>query len=698
MAVAASVKTVITIKGKDQASKSVKKSTTAMGKLQASMSKATAKSRALGSSLRNMATGNISGALSDVGGLLGGSGGIAAAATAATAATAALAVGVGVAAFKFTEWSSEIERARAALDNTFGGQGVEKAIAFAREIGGVGVDSVQKLATTLKASGINATITAKQMQELANRATQMGKSGDEALTAFADAVQKGTTRSLASVGVFISVTKAQEDFLEGTGRSAESMSQLEKQQAVLNAVTRDLATSTGASSAMYSKQDNTLARISIAWTELKFKVSEYLGGPAVGLLENVADTIEFFARFGKVLGAVTNFIIHGAVTAWKLWGTAVGGVAALIAKIVQGKSLVELGDHMDQVASDLKVAAIDDTATAFTAMASAIASVGTEAKKTVKQVSFLGSSYAFTEAMAAKFSAGIAKRAALEGKLAAKRAARRQRAAAWAAKRRAAQKAAAAADAKFFGDLANLQAKTASEAVARQRSEIDAMNKRKTDLQILATLENQLAQVKAANNPAELARLQNLQTEADLQQRIAEIKGNLSLEEGEQQRTIDAVRGIAHEKQMERLKTVTDAQRAANAARIQGFISTGKAAANALAEIGVAERAIAGIKAVMAGAEAFLAFSRYDFVAGIAATTAAVQFGKIALSSPDVPSGQSASPSTSAPGIQSPTPSGGGGTQSYNITINGVFATAAETGAAIKQAIGAASSTGMAGA
>jgi hypothetical protein len=166
----------------------------------------------------------------------------------------------------------------------------------------------------------------------------------------------------------------------------------------------------------------------------------------------------------------------------------------------------------------------------------------------------------------------------------------------------------------------------------------------------------------------------------------------------DRQRTIDAVRGIAHEKQMERLKTVTDAQRAANAARIQGFISTGKAAANALAEIGVAERAIAGIKAVMAGAEAFLAFSRYDFVAGIAATTAAVQFGKIALSSPDVPSGQSASPSTSAPGIQSPTPSGGGGTQSYNITINGVFATAAETGAAIKQAIGAASSTGMAGA
>ena len=700
MAVAASVKTVITIKGNDQASKSIKKSTTAMGKLQTSMGKASAKSRALGSSLRNIGSGNITGALSDVGGLLGGgSGGIAAAAGLATAAAAALAVGVGVAAFKFTEWSSEIERTRAALDNTFGGQGVEKAIAFAREIGGVGVDSVQKLATTLKASGINANITAKQMQELANRATQMGKSGDEALTAFAEAIQKGTTRSLAQVGVFVSMTKAQEDYLEGTGRSAESMSQLEKQQAVLNAVTRSLTASTGASSAMYSKQDNVLARLSIAWTELKFTISGYLAGPAAGLLENIASTIEMGSKLARVTLAAWNTGFTVLLTPVRAVSVALGGIYKVVQSLVNGGGLRGMGKALDDIIGSAGGFVYGKIADDFGKIADEIGRVGEKAKKTAKQIGFVGSSYAFTAQMAAKFSVGIAKRAKLEGDLARKRADRRRKSAAWAAKRLATQKAAAAADAKFFGDLNTLQAKDASDTVARQRAEIDAMSKRKADLQSLATLENQLAQVKAAANPAELARLQNLQAEAELQQKIADIRQNLSLSEIEQRRTIDAVRGIAHEKQMARLTEATNAERAANQARIQGALAIAQAGVGLLKAVDANARVVAGIQMALATAQAFLSFAMGDYVGAIAAATAAVNFGKIAFSSPDQPPSLSSSSAaaSASPGIAAPASSGGGGSSSFNITINGVFATAAETGAALKQAIGAASATGMQG-
>lgn len=697
MAVAASVKTVITVKGNDQASRQIKKSTTAMGRLSSSMTAATAKSQALGASLRNMATGNISGALSSVGGLLGGpggAGGIAAAAGAATAATVALGVAVGVAAFKFTEWSSEIERSRAALDNTFGGQGVEKAIGFARQIGGVGVESVQKLATTLKASGINATVTAEQMQELANRATQMGKSGDEALTAFADAIRGGETGALKMTGVIINGELAIKNYAKAHGFNAEAMSAEQRSAAVLEAVLDNLSTKAGATSAIYARQDDVLARLSVAWSDLKFKVSEYLNGPAAGLLENITETVEFFAKFGRVIGAVTSFIVHSATVAWQLWGTAVAGVASLIAKIVQGKGLLTLADHMDDVVASMKKVAIDDTASAFTKMTDAINDSGTATKKTVKQIQFIGSAFASLEGFSAQFSQGIAKRAKLEADLARKRAERARRAAKAAARRRAA----AAADAKFFADLSALRAKDDADTLERQRSEIAAMTKRKTDLQALAGLENQLAQVKAANNPAELARLQNLQTEAELQQKIATIKQNLSLSDAEQQRTIDAVRGIAHAKQMSNINAARKAQEDANRATVQGYLATGNAAVSALAQVGVAERAIAGVKAIMAGAEAFLAFARYDFAAGFAATAAAIQFGKVALTSPEVPSGpQQAAPALTSPGITQPSSGTGGGAASYNITINGVYATAAETGAAIKQALGAAAATGMQG-
>ena len=694
MTVAASVTTTIVIKGNDQASKSIKKSQTAMDKLRGSMTKAQAKSKALGGSLRSLASGDVLGALSGLSGMLGsGGGGLALAAGAATTATAALAVGVGVAAYKFTEWSSEIERTRAALDNTFGGDGVEKAISFAREIGGVGVDSVQKLATTLKASGVNATVTAEQMKELANRATQMGKSGDEGLTAFAEAIRGGEAGALKMVGVFINGEVAVKNYATAHGLMAERMTATQRSAAVLAASLEDLSNKTGASSKEYSRQDEVLARLSISWSELKFTMSEYLSGPAAGVLESVADTIDAFDGLGKVIGASLNLAVVDASLIFRKLGTLLAGATAMALEAASGNMK---GARAVMKQMDADMARIDqDRLNAIARLDAALAGTSRAAKVVVKEISFVGNALNYLNNASAQFSAGITKRAAMEGALAAARAKRAAKAAAWAAKALAARKKALADDLAFFAELESVKTAAASADVERKRSEIAATTARNNSLRTMVDLENQAAQIKAAGDPVAIAHLQNLQTELDLQKRIAEIKANMSLDAGEQQRTIDAVRGIAHSKEMANIKAATDAQRAATQATIQGYLATGNAAAGALAEIGVAERAIAGIKAIMAGAEAFLAFARYDYAAGIAATTAAIQFGRIALTSPDVPAGAASAPSIAPTGIASPSASGEGGAATYNISINGVFATAAETGAAIKQAISAASGSGM---
>jgi hypothetical protein len=265
--------------------------------------------------------------------------------------------------------------------------------------------------------------------------------------------------------------------------------------------------------------------------------------------------------------------------------------------------------------------------------------------------------------------------------------------------RQARSKAAAARlrEERFFDELIESGDRAVEEQIAknaeRARAHTQSINE-------IIFAENQLAQVKAANNPAELARLQNLQTEAELQQKIATIKQNFSLSEAEQQRMIDATRGIAHAKQMKRIDEATRAENQASAARINGMIAVGQASVGLLEAVGVNGRAIAAFQAGLAAAQAFLAFSVGDYVGMIAATTAAINFGKIAGSSPETPSSSGAAasaPALTSPGITQPSSGTGGGGASYNITINGVYATAAETGAAIKQALGAAAATGMQG-
>ena len=698
MAVAASVKTTIVIKGQDRASKEVRKADDSFKRLTNTMKRAEGVSARLGNALRDVASGNISGALSNVGGLLGGPGGVAGAAAAATVATGALAASVGAAAFKFTEWSVEIERSRAALDAAFGGDGVAKAVGFARTIGGVGVESVQKLAATLKASGITAKITAAELQELANRATQMGKTGDDALSAFADAIVKGNTRALAQVGVMINAGRVMDDYARSIGVTTTQLTQAQKQAAVLAAVQEDLTRKQGAASDMHSRQDDTLARLSVAWSRLKFEVSEYLGGPAVGILANIADTMEAMARFGRVLGALVKFVGTAATAQFRALGTAIGGVAAAAAIAVETGSIMKVADALDAAASDTIKVGLIDTKDALSELVTAIERGGAAGPKAVKQIEFVGSAFGsvFDGAVRAQaMVAGAAKAAAAASAAAAKRAAKAAAAARAASARR---RKAAAEDAAFFSELAATQRADEVRALETRRSEVAAMAARRDALSAVAAQEMELARLRAAGDPAGLARLDRLQREAELQRQIAEIKANDYLTEIEQNRAIDAVKGMAQEREIAAVRAFSAAQRQATQATISGYIATGNAAANAMAQIGVSERAIAGIKAVMAGAEAYLAYARYDFAAGIAATAAALSFGKVALSSPDVPQGVPAVAAPAAAAQPSPAPSGGGnGGGGIVINVSGGFGTAAEIGAAVRAALNSAASSGMVG-
>ena len=142
----------------------------------------------------------------------------------------------------------------------------------------------------------------------------------------------------------------------------------------------------------------------------------------------------------------------------------------------------------------------------------------------------------------------------------------------------------------------------------RAKSHVQAVNG-------IITAENQLAQARAANDPLTLARMQNLQTQFELEQRVAEIKASTLLSESEQQRTIDAVRGIAHERQMARLTEATSAERAANQARIQGALAIAQAGVGLLKAVDANARVVAGIQMALATAQAFLSFAMGDYVA-----------------------------------------------------------------------------------
>jgi len=648
MAVAANVKTVITIKGQDRASREVNKASSSIGRLNKAVQSAQSSMGRMGQAVRSAFSGDVAGAVGSVSGLLGGAGGFAGAAAAATAGTAALGAAVAVAAYKFTEWSVEIERTRAALDSTFGaGKGVETAIGFARAIGGVGVESVAKLATTLKATGISAQITAAQMQELTARATTMGKSGDEALTAFADAVQKGNTRALQSVGTFINAGRVLDEYAKAAGKTTTELTQYEKQVAVLNAVQEDLGRSLGSTSTRFDQQDRLLARLDIAWTTLKFRVSEYLSGPAAGVLENVVETVETFARWGRVIGAIGSALAQTFSAQLRAAGTAIGGLSAAMATFVQTGSLTKAATVLDAATLDVYKIAVTDTADAWRKVGDAAAQGGQKVKAATEGLQVGGGLTPILEQLNAAGKQAGKVSAEIGAKLAKGAAARA------AAGRRAAQAARALAkrqDEEFFRDLKALREQDARDAIDLRRREILAMDEAR----------RQMAQAI---------------------------------------QSVDRERQVAFEAEIDRIERTAQARASAEQAAISEAFAIANAGVNAVEQVVGANRALAGVRAGIMAAEAVFSFASGNIPAGIAKAAAAVDMARQALTAAPTVSTPTAPAGPAGGGISGPSPSSGGGAAPvYNIVLNGVMTTRAEVGAAIDKATKAAQMAGMAGA
>lgn len=646
MGVAASVKTTIVVKGQDQASRPIGKATGSVGRLQQAVAGAQAQFGRMGSAVRSALSGDLAGSLSAVTQGLGGAGGLAGAAAAATAGTVAVGAAVAAAAYKFTQWSVEIERTRAALDATFGaGKGVERAVGLARTIGGVGVESVAKLATTLQATGIGAQFTAQQLQELTGRATTMGKTGDEALTAFAEAIKSGTTESLKQVGTFINSERALKAFARTLGEtSAEGLTQYERQLAVVQAVQADLNRNLATSGDRFDQQDRLLGRLDVAWTQLKFSVSEYLSGPAAGVLDAVVETIETFARWGKVIGAVGSALAVTFTAQIRAAGIAIGGLTAAMATFASTGSLTKAGAILDRAALDAYNTSVVKTKDAWLAVGDAVS----QGAQKIKAVDTLGAAGGLTPILQQLGAAGARAGRVTEAigkdlaKQAAARAAAASRAASAARSKRLAEKRALDAlikrqDEQFFADLKALREQDARDAIALKRSEILAMQE----------VERKRAEAAAA----EIKRQQQIRAERER----------------------------------------------ARSAAITMATDTAVAGVNAVEQVVGANRALAGVRAGIMGAEAAFAFASGNIPVGIAKAAAAFDMARQALTSaPSVsqPAGVAAGPTGG--GIPSPSPAASAGAAPVNIVINGVMTTKAEVGAALDKAMRAAKAAGMA--
>jgi hypothetical protein len=249
----ANVTATLIIKGQDQASAQIDKSTKAAKGLTDQLQQTQSKAQGLTGALRGIASGDIGGfgKLKDT---LGGSGGIGPMLATTALGVASVGVAIGAAAIKVTEWSIEIERLRAQMQFAFAG-GEAQAIATAQAIGGVAVESVVKLQTTLKASGAEGKITVEALQGIANAATAMGKTGDDALTAFADALRTGSTESLKQVGVFVNNKLAIKAYADAVGKTPLELNAAERSQAVLNAVMAEVPNLVQAGTDAHARQD-----------------------------------------------------------------------------------------------------------------------------------------------------------------------------------------------------------------------------------------------------------------------------------------------------------------------------------------------------------------------------------------------------------------------------------------------------------
>jgi hypothetical protein len=633
----ADARSTITLRGRDQASKSINKAKGSLTGMGGALNKVKAQSAAAGQAMSSMVRGDVIGAVQGMSGALAGAGGLTVAAAGATVAVAAIGAAVAVAAVKFTNFSVEINRMKAGMDAALGQDGLQKAIAISNALGGVSAESIGKVASRLQAAGISAEFTSEQLTELTQRATVMGKTGDEALEAFAAAIEKGNTRALKSVGTFINATLVLDKYAKAHGTVAEKLEEGEKQMAIVAAIQEQLNKKIGQSTEAHDRQDRALSRLDNAWLAFKVAMSDALGGPMVGIVETLISMTDKTAKWAKALVAVGRVLggffisqvksaINAMSTLWDISGKLAEGDLAG-AMDAAGEGAKKFGDiwvtDNIQALKDAKTAIDEALLPSINNAASASLKVGGGLTAAFNMAAQLRSAIVWTKIKEGGRRSGGVKSKEDPAKVA------------------------------FDAKVANLLAE--------------------------ADLEDQHNQQSRANQDAMLAAQESAE-DASLQRRL------------ERQRAYDA----------ERLNdqfAALDLQIGLEKTRGDTAIATAKAVAVGAAQQMKSEQQRAGLMALIAAAEAAMAFYAGNYPGGVMASFAAIQYARAALTSPPTIShggSRQQSKSGSAPTPSSASSSGAGSSTTVILQKGFMVGTAQELGSKINGMTSSLRGTGMA--
>ena len=638
------VQVSVKFSGVDGVSKAAKSAQGAVTQFGSAAQAASQRVRGIGSAVGSLASGNVIGGVKDLASSLGtGAGGLAATAGAAVVGIGAIGAAAAVAAVKITQLTYETNRLSAQADAAFGAKGgLSSALDIAQSVGGVGAENIVKLQAVLQSAGVSARFTTKQLQELAGRATQAGKSGDDALQALARAIETGRGNALRSVGTFVNTSGALAKYAKQAGITADQIDEVTRRQIVADEIARSLSENVSRLTTTYDRQDTALSDLGNETLRFKVALAEAIGGEAAAGVETLTD---FIRAVRGSTGGIVNLIkvaLIPARAAFAALQAQIGAASAIIVAVTE-RDFNKVRAVLEQTGRDLsqfgKDAAADvaklgdgwnDTTNRFKK----------DAVETVNAFRLFNDSIdlAVRSAREQADAAGKAQRAAEKRRAAAQRAAAQARQASQAAiaaeidadrKRIELAEQTGATIEELYDARIELIAKEAAAATAAAQRAVNTAQGRADA--ILAI------EIEAQRKRLELQQQIDAQRAARIAAERAEIDELVQYALDEQAK-IDAARAQARQAAADLARQQLDAAVQSVAAVRQEVGALDSLTGNVLAtlpQLGAAaleaaERRKAGILALVSAATAALEFARKNYAGAAAAGAAAVQYAAIA--------------------------------------------------------------------
>lgn len=201
-------------------------------------------------------------------------------------------------------------------------------------------------------------------------------------------------------------------------------------------------------------------------------------------------------------------------------------------------------------------------------------------------------------------------------------------------------------------------------------------------------------------DPAEKARLQLVELEIEQTERQDAAEKNLTLNRATRAAMLVAIEQESNGKRLTILSAESARKKQAANQEIDMGFAVAQAAVAGLEQIGVGERAAAGLKAILAAAEGALAYTRGRYDQAVAGAFAAIQFGSIALGAGSTPSAPTAGGgsgfASQTAQIGASQSSGSSGPVVVNFSRGFVVGTSQDVGKAVSKAVKSIGSTGYA--